>query len=99
MGYRPDQYNGAMPAFNSIPMVWTPPLDTANVSVYGTDPIIGINSNLLYPVVLRNWNFKISKRPDSNKHNVMTLFMDLVYQLFCENPRHAGMLISNHPSN
>jgi hypothetical protein len=93
MGYRPRDHFG-VPSFNGIPMVYVPPLDTANVSIYGTDPIFGINHKLLYPVVLKGWNFKITKRPDSNKHNVMTLFMDIVYQLWCENPRHAGFCIS-----
>lgn len=93
MGYHPRSHFG-VPTFNGIPMEYCPPLDTANTSVYGTDPIFGINHNLLYPVVLKNWNFKITKRPDSNKHNVMTLFMDVVYQLWCENPRHAGFLIN-----
>lgn len=96
MGYRRDSHFGT-PTFNSIPMIHTPPLDTANVSVYGTDPIIGINHSLLYPVILRNWNFKITRTRDSKKHNVMTLFMDVAYQIWCENPRHSGFLISEQP--
>lgn len=93
MGYnRNSHFN--VPTFNGIPMMHVPPLDTANTSVYGTDPIIGINHNLLYPVILKGWNFKISKHPDSNKHNVITLFMDVEFQIWCENPRHAGFLIS-----
>jgi len=99
MGYRPNTYNGTIPSFNSVPLVYTPPLDTANVSVYGTDPIIGINSNLLYPTILKGWNFKISKQPVTNKHNVMSLFIDLEYQIFNNDPRKSGFLISNHPSN
>jgi hypothetical protein len=99
MGYRPDAYNGNIPAFNGVPLMYTPPLDTANVSVYGTDPLIGINANLLYPVILKNWNFKISKQSVANKHNVMSLFMDLEYQIFCEDRKKAGFVISSHPSN
>jgi hypothetical protein len=93
MGYHPNSHFNT-PTFNGIPLVHCPPLDTANTSVYGTDPLIGINHKLLYPVVLKGWNFKISKHPSSNKHNVITLFMDLEYQIWCENPRHAGFLIN-----
>ena len=100
MGFRDDVYYGSNAAtFNRIPMVYTPPLDEANVSVYGTDPILGLNHDLLYPCILKNWNFKIAKRPDCNRHNVMTLWMDTVYQIWCENPRHAGFLVSQHPGS
>lgn len=95
MGFRDDLYYGSASAtFNRIPMVYVPILDTANTSVYGTDPIIGINHMLLYPVILRGWNFKVTKRPANNRHNVMALYMDTVYQVWCENPRHAGFLIN-----
>jgi hypothetical protein len=94
MGYRPEGYQGVEPAYKGIPLVYVPPLDTANTSVYGTDPILGMNHNLIYPVVHTNWNFKISKRPDSNRHNVMTLWMDVLYAVFCENPRSAGFLVN-----
>jgi hypothetical protein len=98
MGYNRDSHYGS-PTFNGMPFVYTPPLDTANVSLYGTDPIIGINSSLLYPAILKGWNFKISKQPVTNKHNVMSLFIDLEYQIFCDDPRKAGFVISKHPSN
>jgi len=95
MGYHPHAHYGT-PSFNRIPMVYCGPLDTANVSVYGTDPIFGVNHNVLYPVILRGFNFKISKRPDSNRHNVMSLFMDLVYQVWCNtSPKYAGYLVTN----
>jgi len=95
MGYRPNAHYGT-PSFNRIPMVYCGPLDTANVSVYGTDPIFGINHNVLYPVILRGWDFRITKRPDSNRHNVMSLFMDLVYQVWCNtSPKYAGYLVTN----
>ena len=95
MGYRPNAHYGT-PSFNRIPMVYCPPLDTANLDVYGTDPIFGLNHNVIYPVILRGWDFRITKRPDSNRHNVMSLFMDLVYQVWCNSsPKYAGYLISN----
>jgi hypothetical protein len=94
-GYRPDAYYGT-PAFNRIPMVYCPPLDTANTSVYGTDPIFGLNHNVIYPVILKGMDFAITKKPDSNRHNVMSLFMDLVYQVWCHtSPKYAGYLVTN----
>lgn len=93
MGYHPNSHYNT-PVLNGIPLIYTPPLNTANTSVYGTDPIVGLNSNYIYPVVLPGWDFTVNKRPDSLRHNVVTLFMDVVYQIWCENPRHAGGLIS-----
>lgn len=94
MGYRPAGYQGVEPTYSGIPMVYVPPLDTANTSVYGTDPILGLNHNLVYPVVKTGWNFRPTKRPDSNRHNVLTLWLDVVYNVFAENPRSAGFLIN-----
>ena len=94
MGYRPNAHYGT-PSFNRIPMVYCPPLDTANVSVYGTNPILGLNHSVIYPVILKGMDFKITKRPDSNRHNVMSLFMDLVYNIWCNtSPKYAGYLLS-----
>ena len=95
MGYRPDAHYGT-PAFNRIPMVYCPPLDTANVSVYGTDPILGLNHNFIYPVILKNWDFRITKQPANLRHTVMELYMDLVYQIWCNSsPKYAGFLVTN----
>jgi hypothetical protein len=81
MGYRPNAHYGT-PSFNRIPMVYCPPLDTAN-------------HNVIYPVILKGMDFKITKRPDSNRHNVMSLFMDLVYNVWCNtSPKYAGYLLS-----
>lgn len=95
MGYRPDGYFGT-PSINRMPLVYCPVFDTANTDVYGTDPILGINHDAIYPVILKNWDFKISKTQDSNRHNVMALYMDLVYNIWCNtSPKYAGFLISN----
>ena len=94
MGYHPDAHYGT-PAFNRIPMIYTPPLDTANVSVYGTNPILGLNHNFIYPVILRNWDFRIEKQKANLRHTVMELYMDLVYQIWCDSsPKYAGFLAS-----
>ena len=98
MGYRPDSHYGT-PSLNRMPLIYCPPLDAnsgANLSVYGTDPIVGVNHNVLYPVILKGWDFKVTKRPDSNRHNVLSLFMDLVYQVWCNtSPKYAGFLVTN----
>lgn len=94
MGYRSESHYNT-PSFNRIPMIYTPPLDTTNVSVYGTDPILGLNHNFIYPVTLRNWDFRVTKREASLRHNVMELYMDLVYQVWCNSsPKYAGFLLS-----
>lgn len=95
MGYRPDGYFGT-PSINRMPLVYCPPFDTANTDVYGTDPILGLNHDFIYPVILKGWDFKISKTQDSNRHNVMALYIDLVYQIWCNSsPKYAGFLMSN----
>lgn len=95
MGYRPDGYFGS-PSINRMPLVYCPPFDTANTDVYGTDPILGLNHDFIYPVILKGWDFKISKTHDSNRHNVMALYCDLVYQVWCNSsPKYAGFLMSN----
>lgn len=94
MGYRPDSHYNT-PTFNRIPFVYTPPLDTANTSVYGTNPILGLNHNFIYPVILKNWDFRITKQPAHLRHTVMELYMDLVYQVWCNSsPKYAGFLCS-----
>ena len=95
MGYRPDSHYNT-PTFNRIPMIYTPPLDTANVSVYGTNPILGLNHNFIYPVILRNWDFKITRQTANLRHTVMELYMDCVYQIWCNSsPKYAGFLVTN----
>jgi len=95
MGYRPNSHYGT-PTFNGIPMVYCPPLNTANTSVYGTDPIFGVNHNVLYPVILKNWNFRVVTRPVADNHTMESLFIDLVYQNWCNSsPKYAGYLVTN----
>jgi hypothetical protein len=99
MGYRPDAHYGT-PAFNRVPMVYTPPLDTANLDVYGTNPILGLNHNFIYPVILRNWDFRITKQTANLRHTVMELYMDLVYQIWCNSsPKYCGFLITEPEAN
>ena len=99
MGYRPDGYFGE-PTFKRIPMMYCPPLDIAKTDVYGTDPIVGLNHNNIYPVILKGWDFSISRQRDRNRHVVMSLFMDLVYQVWANSsPKYCGFLLSQHPDS
>jgi len=99
MGYRVSEHF-RYPNFKGVPFVYVDQLDTANASLYGTDPIYGINHELIYPVVLNNWDFKIGKpRSRDEQHVVLTVDIDVVYNYICENRRRAGFLLSEHPSN
>jgi hypothetical protein len=96
-GIRPSQHYGYAPVFKGMPFEYVDLLNTANVSLFGTDPIFGINHNLIYPVVLSGWDFNImppEKRTGANQHLVVTTYCDLQYAIFCENPRIAGFQIS-----
>jgi len=95
MGIRPSQHFGDSPVFKRMPIQYVDVLDTANTSVYGTDPIFGVNHNLLYPMVLNNWDMRIGKpRQRDKQHLVLTVDMDIVYAIICEDRRRAGFLIS-----
>jgi len=87
-----------IPYFKSMPFQYVDAFDTANVSLYGTDPIVGINHNLIYPVVHTNWDFKVGKPVERNgegsNHLVLTTYADVLFVVFCEMPHEAGFLIS-----
>ena len=83
----------------SIPLIWSDRLDTANVSLYGTDPIYCVNLNVLYPVYLKDWKFALTGKDNPDNHLERLEYIDLAGQTWCEAPKYAGALISNHPSN
>jgi hypothetical protein len=96
MGFRPQVHYG-VPHFMNIPLEYVPILDTADTTRYGTDPIFGINHQLIFPLVQSSWNFKISKpvsRAAGGQHLVMTVYGDLEYAIHGRQRRHAGFLIS-----
>ena len=96
MGFRPQVHYG-IPYFMNIPLEYVPILDTADTVRYGTDPIFGINHNLLYPVVQKGWNFRITppvNRAAGGQHLVMTTYGDIEYTIHGRNRRHMGFLIS-----
>ena len=84
----------------AIPLVWSNILDTANVSMYGTDPIYGVNMSMVYPVYLKGWNFALSEDDAAERHLVTDKFIDYGgHPAWCDSRHHAGFLISSHPSN
>ncbi len=96
MGFRPQVHYG-VPYFMNIPLEYVPILDTADTYRYGTDPIFGINHNLIYPIVHSTWNFKISEpvnRAAGGQHLVMTVYGDVEYCIHGRQRRHAGFNIS-----
>lgn len=98
MGYREDSHWGT-PTFRSIPFAYVDLFDTARTSLYGTDPIFGINHQNLFPIIDSNWNFKEMVGTDPTRAVVMQRLIYVRYQMWCDDPQNAGFLISNHPSN
>jgi len=82
-----------------IPVVYVDILNTQRDSIYGTDPIYFVNHNELYPCVLGNWKFKVVEGDATNRHLVRHYFIDYVGQTWCNGPRYAGGLISEHPGS
>jgi hypothetical protein len=81
--------------FKRIPFIYVQQLDTANTSVYGTDPIIGVNHDYFYPVILESNNFVIGKpSPRDQQHLVLKVHLDLSYAYVCTNRQRAGFLIN-----
>ena len=98
MGIRPNRHFGDRPMFKGMTFQYVDLFDTADTDIYGTDPIFGVNHNLLYPVVLNNWDMKIGKpRQRDKQHLVLTVDMDIVYSIICEDRRRAGFQISQRP--
>jgi hypothetical protein len=88
-----------IPLPGAIRLVWVDILDTARTSLYGTDPIFGINMNVLYPTYLKGWNMTLTDNDNSNRHLVGQKFIDFGGQVWCDVPSKAGFLISQHPSS
>ena len=98
MGYNRDSHWGT-PTFMSIPFAYCDIFDTARTALYGTDPIFGMNHKNIYPVIHRDWNFKEIEGKDPNRAVVLQKLIYLRYQMWCDNPQHAGFLVSRHPSS
>jgi len=96
MGRFIDKHFGK-PTFKGMVLRYCDLLDTANTTLYGTDPIFGINHDMFYPVTLQDWDFHMDEpRKRDAQHLVITVDMDLVYTYICENRKYAGFLVSQH---
>ena len=96
-GARFDKYFG-VPHFKGVPLMYVPILDDADTNRYGTDPIFGINHNMVYPIVQSQANWKIGPDVDcapAGQHNIRRRYGDLQYAVFAPQGRQfAGFLVS-----
>ena len=89
-----EQYQGRS-LYNGIVMMYHPTLNTANTTLYGTDPFWGVNMDVLKVYTLRGWKFKKKGPRESDlQHNTIRVFWDLVYNIHTRDRRRAGFLIS-----
>jgi len=87
-----------IPLPGAIRLVWVDILDTRRDSIYGKDPIFGINMNVLYPTYLKGWNMTLTDNDNSNRHLVGQKFIDFGGQVWCDVPSKAGFLITDCPA-
>ena len=87
-----------IPLPGAIRLVWVDILDTQRDSIYGADPIFGINLNTLYPTYLKGWNMTLTDNDNSNRHLVGQKFIDFGGHVWSDVPSKAGFLISQRPA-
>jgi hypothetical protein len=96
-GFRFQNYFG-VPHFKGVPIMYVPILDTADTYRYGTDPIFGINHNMIYPIVQSQSNWTIGPDVDcapAGQHNIRRRYGDLQYAVFAPQGRQfAGFLVN-----
>jgi hypothetical protein len=93
------KYQGAV-TYKNLPLRWVEQLDdSADTLKYvcGGNPILGVNHNWFYPIVLSDFNFKWSEPISGGvtQNDVFTVFMTVYFQYVCKNRRQAGFLISD----
>lgn len=94
-GFRINSHYANNPVIKGVEIKYVAPLDTANVSTFGTDPIFGVNKDMFFPVMLNRWDFKIGKpRQRDNQAVVMTVDIDVVYAYKCLSRQFGGFLIN-----
>ncbi len=93
IGYDLGKYAGKT-TYKNIPFNYVKILDTASANLYGTDPLYAINFDQLYPIVLEDWYFQPDQEKNAFAHTVLTQYIDLVWNLHCENKQQTGFLIS-----
>lgn len=93
IGYDLGKYKGKT-LYKGIPFHYVKVLDTVNANLYGTDPLYAINFDQLFPIVLEDWYFQPDTDKNAFSHTVFTEFIDLVWNLHCDNRQQCGFLIS-----
>lgn len=85
-----------MVVFHGIPFFYLPELDTARSTLYGTNPIFGLNHQHFKVVVLRANDFVIGKPTPltHQSHNIISVPCDVSFACICDNRQKAGFLIS-----
>lgn len=96
-GYRINEHYG-VPSFRGIPFGYVDAFDTANTSVYGTNPIVGLNHNEIYPVCHVDWNFKEIDDHDPNRAVVLQKMIYFMFNIWAHDPKRAGFLITQIPT-
>lgn len=77
------------------PVVYLEELDTARTTIYGTNPIVGVNWDHFRAKVLTGNDFVIGKpRQRDNMPNVLTVDLDLSFATIDDNRQVSGWLIS-----
>jgi hypothetical protein len=96
IGYDLGKYAGET-TYKGIPFRYNDIFDTASTYLYGTDPIVAINYNVLYPVVVRGWYFKKKIKENPFSHNAFNEFIDLYWcGAHCDNRQQCGYMINEH---
>lgn len=100
IGYDLGKYRGET-TFKGIPFRYNELFETGTATsaavsyLHGTDPLVGINWDIMYPAVVENWYFKKEKYVAPNTGHVFVEAQDLYWAgIVCRNSQMAGYLIS-----
>ncbi|MCK4822906.1 hypothetical protein KA005_44500, partial [bacterium] len=81
--------------YKGIPFMYVKELNTARSTLYGTDPLYGVNHDHFKMKILRANDFVQGKPKErGNMHNVLRSTCDLSYAITCDNRQAGGFLIS-----
>lgn len=97
-GISPDlgKHAGAV-LYKNVPFVYVEELDTARATLYGTDPIYGVNHDYFKLATLAGRGFVLgTPMPRDEQHKIVKVPLDLEYAIRCVNRQRAGFLISAH---
>jgi hypothetical protein len=97
MGPELAKYYGTV-VFKGVPFVYVDLLDDASglyTTIFGTNPIFGVDHNYFKVVVLRENDFVIGKpTPRDPNHNVLRVPVDVSFAVIDRNRQRSGFLIS-----